>query len=185
MDGSLTGLGCRLFKLNPPSDSEHLLGHMKAVLGEDLRGDSSYQNTMELLAVVWGLAGLGQLGYQNCGIRIRGDSDTVLRWTSATRGSFGSTLARGSLIAFVAVCQKYDFVIDRNYQWISGSDNCACDALSRQVAFPPEELGEEVVLECGDELMHWCTPANNPVGDVELNRRFNLVMGVLPPRAVT
>ena len=93
MDGSLTGLGCRLFTRDPHSGSERLLGHMKATLVDDLGGDSSYQNTMELLAVVWGLAGLGQLGYQNCGVRIRGDSDTVLHWTSSTRGSFGSILA--------------------------------------------------------------------------------------------
>ena len=147
MDGSLTGLGCRLFTRDPHSGSERLLGHMKATLVDDLGGDSSYQNTMELLAVVWGLAGLGQLGYQNCGVRIRGDSDTVLHWTSSTRGSFGSILARGSLIAFVATCRKFDFVIDRELQWISGEDNCACDALSRQAPFPLEELGNEVVLD--------------------------------------
>ena len=184
MDGSLAGLGCRLFSRDPLSGSEYLLGHMRAVLVEDLKGDSSYRNTMELMAVVWGLAGLGQLGFQNCGVRVRGDSETVLRWTCATRGSFGSTRARGCLIAFVAVCRKFDFVIDREFQWIKGEDNCACDALSRQVSFPLEELGVELVLERQDELMHLCTPSNNPVGDVELDRRFNLAMEALPTRGV-
>ena len=53
---------------------------------------------------------------------------------------------------------------------------------SRQAPFPPEELGNEVVLERQDELMRLCTPMNEPKGDVELNRRFSLVMEALPPR---
>ena len=30
--------------------------------------------------------------------------------------------------------------------------------------------------------MRLCTPMNEPKGDVELNRRFSLVMEALPPR---
>ena len=63
-------------------------------------------------------------------------------------------------MACVAVCWKFDFAIDRE-------DRCACDALSRQVSFPSEELGVELVLERQEELMHLCTPSNNPVDDVE------------------
>ena len=78
-----------------PSEWQRASAGPYEVLVEDLKGDSSYQNTVELMAVVWGLAGLGQLGFQNCGVRIRGDSETVLRWTCATRESFGSTSAPG------------------------------------------------------------------------------------------
>ena len=166
----MTGLGCRLFALDPLSGGERLLCPTRAVLVEDLNGDSSYQNTMELMVVVWGLAGLCQLG----GVRIRGDSEILLRWTCVTRGSFGSTSAPGCLMAFVAVSRKFDFAIDRGFQWIKGEDSCACNDLSRQVSFPSKELGVELVLERQEELMHLCTPSNNPVGDVEMDRRFNL-----------
>jgi hypothetical protein len=175
MDGSLIGVGCRLFALEG-GDSERLLGHASVGIGDGLRGDSSYQNAMELMAVVWGLAALGQLGYRDCCIRIRGDSRTILEWTCSTRGAFQSVRARSPVIAFVAVCGRFGFSIDRDPQWIAGEVNVVCDGLSRLVSVDAELVGPRVTLVHGDRLQQLCHPRNIPVGVVGVTNRFREVI---------
>ena len=92
MDGSLYGIGCRFFSLFE-SGEERLLGHSSAPTVDDMAGRPELQNTVELMAVVYGLAVLGRCGYRNCCIRIRGDSTTAQKRTYSTAFTFKSVNA--------------------------------------------------------------------------------------------
>ena len=76
-DGSLTGLGIRIFQLD--SRGEETLKIVAEVNTPFcLQGESRYQNTMEFLAIVTGLALLKREGVSGAWIRLRGDSTSSL-----------------------------------------------------------------------------------------------------------
>ena len=128
-DGSLTGVGFRIFAL--VDDCEILYGAGALTAAFDLDDDSSYQNTMELAAVVSALVLLATSGVSGTAVRLRGDSVSVLTWLSRSSPSIDSSIAKSATIAFVACCLRYDFVVDPEFLWIAGTENVFCDSLSR------------------------------------------------------
>ena len=128
-DGSLTGVGFRIFLLS--DDSEVLFGAGALTASFDLHGDASYQNTMELSAVVSAMVLLASSGVSGTTVRLRGDSMSVLTWLSRSSPSIDSTIAKSATMAFVACCLRYDFVVDSEFLWIPGTENVLCDSLSR------------------------------------------------------
>jgi ribonuclease HI len=135
-DGCPDGIGWRLlqgsscvasgFYSTPP---EHLPSR-----------DSSFQNTMELTALTLGLIHAASLGWQRCGIQLRGDSDTVLHWSLQER--FRSDHALGSAALFMAVCRRFQFHIHSTSHWISSADNAICDHLSRSRPTEAQSIGD-------------------------------------------
>jgi len=76
-DGSLTGVGVIIFKLNMMGN-EQLWKVARFVFPFDLGCDSSYQNTCELIALVMAVGCMVTLGVSKVSVAARGDSTTAL-----------------------------------------------------------------------------------------------------------
>jgi hypothetical protein len=133
-DGSLTGVGARLFRLEHGVETPMVAAGV--VLAFDLKGDSQFQNAMELAAAALGIALAVQHGARGSCLRFRGDSATVLAWLSAGRNDFKSARARGAAMVTVTLLRKFDLVIDADPSWISSEENHYCDSLSRGTSPP-------------------------------------------------
>jgi len=133
-DASLQGLGMVLTDLrtSPPS----LLRAVKVTLPFDLGSDSSFQNTVEFMAVTVGLGCLAALDIRNSGVHIKGDNRSSLSWCVSQRFRHGRS--RGAAMAYMALCTHCDLqVVSSDH--VPGIDNIVCDRLSREGTL--EELG--------------------------------------------
>lgn len=134
-DGSLSGVGVRVFLLPDGIPAGHhresLLASMSAPIQFDCAGDSTYQNTAELIALTMGLLLLGRMGYSHLTVHARGDSISVLEWTVKNRSTFRSTVAQNAIMVFMAVKRHYALNMDQQYTHLSSEANHICDALSR------------------------------------------------------
>ena len=82
-DGSPYGLGWRLF---PCNSSECEYAGAVALLTDFFPNGlfkSNYQNGCEFSALVCGLVHMIHIGFRNCSIVVRGDSNTVCHWTES------------------------------------------------------------------------------------------------------
>jgi hypothetical protein len=102
-DGSLTGLGIRIFELDSQGDET-----LKIAVGVNtpfgLRGEIWYQNTMEFWAIVAGLALVKREGVSGAWIRLRGDSTSSLSW--ATEESFKVGSSESTALALFGVSHR-------------------------------------------------------------------------------
>ena len=139
-DASLTGVGF-ILRLNNPELSETPREDIIAAVSYDtsyniISGDSSYQNTMEFIAVMLGMFYIAQLGYRNINVYIIGDNTSSLHWCSHER--FRGGRSNGSAIAFVILAASIGNEITAHH-YITSEDNHECDQLSRGIR--PRSLG--------------------------------------------
>ena len=125
-DGCLDGIGWRLFDFTTSSWTTS--GYMRIPSCLLLGRDSSFQNTMELIALSVGLMHTMSLGWQGSTIHIRGDSDTVIHWSQTS--NFRSTFAINAAAIFLGVCRTGALHIGMSTH-IPCEDNVVCDRLSR------------------------------------------------------
>lgn len=127
-DGSLYGLGYRIFQGNDLGCVAS--GSVALPLAFFPNGCklSDHQNSVELMALVVGIIHLIRLGGTNCSIEVRGDSATVLYWS--TTNKFRSILALPVIILFTAICDFFKIHIQDGIHF-SSEENYICDALSR------------------------------------------------------
>ena len=145
-DASLEGLGLVIFKLE---DEEELLWKVVAVgLPYELEGNSSYQNTVEFIAVVLAFACLGTLGISNASIRLRGDNISSLKWSVKER--FRGNLCIKAATLYIAIGSRLDMRVKDTIH-LPGKSNIICDKLSRGAS--PSSLGfqAEEELICKDQ----------------------------------
>jgi hypothetical protein len=136
-DASLMGFGLRLTKISHVDKGDfekvQLLGLGGHMFDFDLKGDSSYQNTCEFLAVVVAFLILGKLGFRDVTLLVTGDSRTSNHWCAMERYK-GKSAHRAALI-FTIIATHFNFwVFDT--EWISSGDNKEMDVLSRGGAIP-------------------------------------------------
>ena len=125
-DASLEGLGLVIFKLE---DEEELLWKVVAVgLPYELEGNSSYQNTVEFIAVVLAFACLGTLGISNASLRLRGDNISSLKWSVKER--FRGNLCIKAATLYIAIGSRLDMRVKDTIH-LPGKSNIICDKLSR------------------------------------------------------
>ena len=173
-DSSLIGTG---FKISELSGQGQTMEKLTIVTGIEtpfeLNGDSSYQNTMEFIAVIMALGMLVSKGIRNIRFRLRGDSRTALAWSQKQRFKPGPSEA--AAVAFIIFAQEYGLRMGEekeDLEFILGIVNVACDNLSRGRS--PTELGYEPELiqtvNKGDklwELLILCNPLNRATTEVE------------------
>ena len=168
-DGTLSGKGFRIFSLDPLGERLMAAGGLSCTFC--LGGDSTYQNAMELAAVAVSLAACEALSLRNLAIRLRGDSVSVLRWTSGDNALINSIVARAPALVFTALCTHLYLVIDPAFIHISSEDNSVFDALSRGSRTPLDALDQSVtVFRDGDslgEVLTACNPLLPPKSDAE------------------
>jgi hypothetical protein len=123
-DASLTGIGI-VFKRVDESEWQEGFGlSVPFTFGSD----SSFQNTMEFLAVLLSIVQLARLGQARTSVILIGDSRVALRW--AEQGSIKGRNARRAIMAFALLCSDFDIRIERT-EHVLGKDNQLCDDLSR------------------------------------------------------
>ena len=134
-DASLTGLGL-VISYSDPATSWTILTVVKVQLPFDLQDDSGFQNTVEFLAVVVGLACLASMGYAGHSVIVQGDNTSSLAWSTTER--FRPGPSRGCAVFFMAFATVSDLVVHRGIH-IPGVRNVVCDGLSRDLS--PADFG--------------------------------------------
>ena len=156
-DASLTGVGV-IISQRDQDGRECDWKVLQYVFSFDLKGESRYQNTVEFIALVMGLAGLVTLGVNNVSVLCRGDNQSSLSW--GMRENFKSQLGRRAALVLTT------FGIHSNIQiaeviHIAGKTNVRCDQLSRETV-TPTELGfaSDQILPATyfDKLCQFCDP---------------------------
>jgi len=173
-DASLVGIGIKIGELSGLGNAnESLIMVAGIVTPFDLEGDSSFQNTMEFIAVIMALGLLASKGIRNIRFRLRGDSRTALAWSHKQRFKPGPSEA--AAVAFILFAQEYGLRMgeeEEDLQFILGIVNVACDDLSRGRS--PTELGydQEIIqsIKEGDrlwELLELCHPLRRATTETE------------------
>ena len=141
------------------------------------RRDSSYQNTMEYIAVVLAIGSLILSGIRGASVLLIGDSTTALSWAVTEKTKSPKTRRAATMMLLLTT--KFNITI-AGERWLSGEDNFACDSLSRSVK-PETMSGHEDILnvERSDwmmELVNLCDPTEPCVNEeqfTELWKRAN------------
>ena len=140
----------------------------------DLQNDSRYQNSMEFISAVMGLATLGWLGHFNKRVEVLGDNTTSLSWLEAMKFRPGASTS--AALAYILLHKQCGYSVVST-EFVPGENNLA-DPLSRgtlpshfgfdeshsftQLSAPPimKELSALLnpSIECMEEsflLNHW------------------------------
>jgi len=162
-DSSLEGTGLLIEPLPPCG----VVGSLPPTLCGQSRfpfscsGDSSFQNTAELIPVAIGCLELARRGIKHARLALRGDSRTSLAWSLA--GNFTGGLCCRTSIVLTQLAVHFDLSIV-SAEHIPGDENHTCDALSR-FRTSPEILGYSIenTVPSGDtsltaELLRLCDP---------------------------
>jgi hypothetical protein len=122
--------------------------------------DSSYQNTVEFLAIVLGVLLAVHLGFRHRGVELQGDSKSSLQW--AMKDRVKSVLARKANIAYTLTAAYADIVITKTTH-VPGEINSTWDGATRGVT--PEKLGLDMALQIHllpdhpiSEIIRLCNP---------------------------
>jgi len=97
-DSSLTGLGVILWKV--------VWKVVSVTFPYRLEQDSSFQNTVEFVAVVLAMACLASLGVSNASVRLRGDNVSSLKWSVKER--FKGCLCLNAAVVYIAIGSRCD-----------------------------------------------------------------------------
>jgi hypothetical protein len=158
-DASLTGIGLVISYLDPIT-SWTILAVSAICLPFDLKGDSGFQNTVEFLAVVVGLACIASKGYSGHSVIVQGDNTSSLSWCTSERFQPGPS--RSCAVFFMAFATVTDLVIHRGIH-IPGVRNVICDGLSRDKL--PGDFGFDLSLHFNlvhhpsvSDVVHACNP---------------------------
>jgi hypothetical protein len=138
-DSSLEGTGLLIEPLTN-RDNPHLIPTTlcgQACFPFDCAGDSSYQNTCELIPVVIGCVELATRGVRHARLALRGDSITSLAWSM--NGHYTGSICARTAVVLSQITVHFDLTIVETHH-IPGEENTTCDALSRMFT-TPEELG--------------------------------------------
>ena len=149
-DASLTGVGVTVNVLE--DGTERLVGVIGTIELPFKLSDSSYQNTMEFVAVVMGCFVLADAGYKSRRIGLVGDSMTALHW--AVSESFSGSLVFAPALLYVLLGGKHDLWVCQTTH-VAGVDNVLHDQLSRGT--PPCELGfdEGEIVDVSQGTLGW------------------------------
>lgn len=160
-DASLTGLGIIISVRN--EDAWRTLKVLSLMVPYQFNGDSSFQNTMEFMAVTLSLCVLRSLGYRDIGVDLIGDNMSSLSWAKYKRFRRGRSLRVALLFMHVTTLSgiRINFA-----EHLAGDFNLICDALSR--GSNASELGyveEEIVMpqHClwFEHFFHLCNPSSD------------------------
>jgi hypothetical protein len=147
-DASLEGFGVALYNVNNNVLMYGFKFYKKNLFG--INGDSSFQNSMEFIAVVLGLFWAYSLGLPFRNFSVRGDSVVALCWSK--KEVFRSEFCDKAVLVFSQLQHKYSFKIVNSVH-IRGVDNILCDAWSRGLVIK-EPLDSNCITSISNN--NWC-----------------------------
>ena len=136
-DASLTGLGVGIYNVL----NDTLLAYSALELPFQVTNESKRQNTMEFVAVIFGLLLAWKLQLKDFSYTLHGDNMSSLAWAKADR--VNSILARRANIVFTTISMHINASLS-DTQHIPGIMNVLFDGLSRHLS--PTELGLDPTL---------------------------------------
>jgi hypothetical protein len=157
----LTGLGVKISRIDNGSWA------IWKVVGLELPyllESSGYQNSVEFLAVVVGVAILTKFGIRNEGVALIGDNVSSLSWSEC-----GSFVSGYSQCAAVLYCQLLMFSKNRISETVhvKGIDNLEPDQLSRGIL--PSQLGytsEQILHPSQHCFLARCLELGSPLNSI-------------------
>jgi hypothetical protein len=173
-DASLEGIGILIYRRDPATGAEALVGGSTVPLEQMGFGeDSSFQNTAEFLAIVVGLIGVLRLSRagERVAVMLRGDSVTALTWAETAR--FRSDRATRAAVAYVLLLSRQMLQVT-GVVHLAAALNQLCDDLSRKGRDGRYRRVQDVVpgatdLQLEDDqvvegLLEACNPRLEPLG---------------------
>ena len=163
-DGCPDGVGFFLLRRSSSSDEWTRFYAVSVVNCFDLNHDSKYQNAMEFIAILLGLATLVKMGVSSACIDVLGDNTSSLSWSSTFRFRSGSSTS--SALLFVLLSHRFQLTIGHT-TYRPGKDNEA-DGLSRgrdtptSLGFLPENNASYTYRDMPSpllELLHLIDPS--------------------------
>ena len=138
IDGCPEGIGVLIYlRVGPKGHEEDELIYGFSWCGEySLNNDSKYQNSMEFIAAVMGIACLGYLRFNDVHIEVLGDNTSSLSWLSALKFKPGPSTSAAIAYMLLNKIGKMNVV---NTVFRPGVKNVLADALSRGTH--PSRLG--------------------------------------------
>jgi len=135
-DASLTGIGI-LVNILEIDGSEHPWKALLCKLPYNPQGNSSFQNSVEFIAIVLGFAGIAKSGVSGASIAIRGDNRSSLAW--ALKESFRSPRVRNAATVYTFIGIQFN-IHTSDAVHIAGTSNVTTDGWSRGYT-NPSDLG--------------------------------------------
>ena len=166
-DASLSGIGVIVYSFNDDRTETEWFA-LQAQFPYDLGDDSGFQNSVEFIAIIIGVAALAARGVSHSNVHVRGDSRSSLKWSSSD--SFRSKRCRMAATCFTALTIQAGINVI-SIEHIPGELNVRCDSLSRskQNGTRPEDLGfsRDQIFNISDypaveNLLRICEPFSNP-----------------------
>ena len=135
---------------------------------------SAYQNTLEFIAAIVGMATIARMGARNCSIRLCGDSATALRWAETWK--FKAGRSTNAAVAYVAIGLEHQLRFDETV-FVTSADNHLCDSLSRgahprDLGYGPHQYDDEF-HDTIAQLLAICTPDAHPINEFEFIDRWD------------
>jgi hypothetical protein len=183
-DASLLGIGLVVSYMDPVT-SWTVLFVSKLMFPFDLGDDSGFQNTVEFLAVVVGLACLSSLGYHGHSVIVQGDNTASLSWSTTER--FRPGPSRGCAVFFMAFAAHADLVVCRGIH-IPGVRNIVCDGLSRDkvpsdFGFAPDLVFDLAAHPSVLAVIAECNPLVSLDSETQFFRRWHMAHGIAMPHS--
>jgi hypothetical protein len=171
-DASLTGIGVIIYKIEP-DQTEVEWKVIQHNFSFDLKGESRYQNTVEFIALVVGVAALGSLGVQDVAVRCRGDNRSSLSW--GIDENYRSDLGRKAALVLTTLGIQSNIRIEEAIH-IAGITNIRCDQLSRnyrtpfELGFSQDQIISTTVIS---SVCDFCNPTVTDVDEECLQRTWS------------
>ena len=132
---------------------------------------STYQNALEFIAIVLGVAIMVRRGIRNVAVMIIGDSMSALSWIGS--GQFKSEFTRRAATVYLMLCMRVGIDIV-NEEWIAGLENVDLDNLSRlkQLKVTAKSLTKESVVDVDEDvwlsaIINLCDPTRSCDSETE------------------
>ena len=153
-DGSLKGVGLRVLRKIEDDWEEEWVAGIR--LPFELKGDSSFRNTVEFIAVIAAYAIMARRGHRDLAIHLTGDSTTALAWAKNQNFKIGPS--RNSAVVFVAIHVGTGFRSEVT-TFVDSESNKFMDDLSRLIDpagapyFIPKSRIERIDCENEEDLV--------------------------------
>ena len=180
-DSSLSGCGLVIYLPGMCSPGQ-ALRVLSLITPFDLKGDSSFQNSREFLAVAIGFVVLVIMGWRDVPVLIIGDSVASETW--CIKENFRSTVSRRASLLYMLVGVRFNIWV-QEVQFIEGIHNVIPDRLSRRGS---GQTAESLVTELGfdesrvwkpdkkmEELISLCNPSTPLRGEGDLQDFWGVV----------
>lgn len=162
-DASLEGLGIVISFIKNNTPTTYRVASIDTPFL--LLGDSSYQNTMEFMAMVFSTCLVRYLGHRDVGIDFIGDSSSSLSWAKYERFKHGSSVS--SALLFMRVT-SLSLIKVNHITHVAGVNNVICDKLSRHhspasLGFPMDQSISQENIPWMEEFFSICNPLLHPL----------------------